>query len=138
MPRRSPDECRWRPGRAPVYLGTKAIPGLCRNSPGLDRRKPGCCRSSDGVCIGPCEATVPSRLCLVPSRLLPVPRRSLTVLPGDSRFIPEVLNILILSQWSPGCSRSSPVHLGRHRFIPIQPQFIPVDPGSRTRAPPAS
>ncbi|KAH3729159.1 hypothetical protein DPMN_055123 [Dreissena polymorpha] len=138
MPRRSPGECRWRPGRAPVYLGTIDIPGLCRNSPGLHRQKPGRCRSSDGVCIGPCGATVPSRLFSVQSRLLPVPRRSLTVLPDDSRSIPEVLNILIFSQWSPGYSRSSPVHLGRSRFIPIQPQFIPVDPGSRTRAPPAS
>ncbi|KAH3730961.1 hypothetical protein DPMN_131045 [Dreissena polymorpha] len=34
-----------------------------------------------------------------------MPSRSLSVLRCDSRFIPEVLNILILSRWSPGCYR---------------------------------
>ncbi|KAH3803981.1 hypothetical protein DPMN_132253 [Dreissena polymorpha] len=28
MPRRSPGECRWHSGRAPVFLCTVAIPGL--------------------------------------------------------------------------------------------------------------
>ncbi|KAH3691342.1 hypothetical protein DPMN_148168 [Dreissena polymorpha] len=72
--------------------------------------------------------TVPSRFFPVAVRLLPVPRMSLLVIPGDSQFISEELNILILSRCSPGCSRSSPV----------KPRFIPVDPGSRTKAPPAS
>ncbi|KAH3768137.1 hypothetical protein DPMN_169349 [Dreissena polymorpha] len=55
---------------------------------------PGRCRSSAGVCLGPGGAKVPSRLFPVQSRLFPVPRRSLPVLPGDSRFIPEVSVIL--------------------------------------------
>ncbi|KAH3786749.1 hypothetical protein DPMN_164858 [Dreissena polymorpha] len=38
---------------------------------------------------------------------------------GDSRFIPEVFNILILSQWSPGFPR----------FIPVVPDGAPVHPG---------
>ncbi|KAH3797617.1 hypothetical protein DPMN_151201 [Dreissena polymorpha] len=50
--------------RAPVYLCNVALKGLCRHSPGLHRG--------------------------VASRLFPVPRRSLPVLPGDSRFIPEM------------------------------------------------
>ncbi|KAH3740374.1 hypothetical protein DPMN_047080 [Dreissena polymorpha] len=50
----------------------------------------------------------------------------------------EAFNILILFRWSPGCPRSSPVHLGRPRFIPVESRFIPVDPASRTGAPPAS
>ncbi|KAH3892579.1 hypothetical protein DPMN_016698 [Dreissena polymorpha] len=37
MPMRSPGECRWRPGGAPVYRCTEAIPGHCRHSPGLHR-----------------------------------------------------------------------------------------------------
>ncbi|KAH3875547.1 hypothetical protein DPMN_038815 [Dreissena polymorpha] len=37
-------------------------------------------------------------------------------LTGDNRFIPEVLNILILSRWSPG----------RPRFIPVEHRFIPM------------
>ncbi|KAH3815226.1 hypothetical protein DPMN_143749 [Dreissena polymorpha] len=69
--------------------------------------------------MGPGGATVPYRLFPVPSRLFPVPCRSLPVLPGDSRFIPEVLNILILSRWSPGCPR----------FIPVVPGGAPVHPG---------
>ncbi|KAH3752642.1 hypothetical protein DPMN_187263 [Dreissena polymorpha] len=75
MPMRSPGECRWRPGRAPVYRCTVAIPELCRQSPGHHRRHPMRCRSSTGVCMGPGGTTVPSRL-------FPVPRRSLPVLPG--------------------------------------------------------
>ncbi|KAH3832673.1 hypothetical protein DPMN_105966 [Dreissena polymorpha] len=66
------------------------------------RRQPGRCGSSAGVSMGPGGATVPSRMFPYPSRLFPVPRRSLPVLSGDSRFIPEVLNILILSRWRPG------------------------------------
>ncbi|KAH3858740.1 hypothetical protein DPMN_101369 [Dreissena polymorpha] len=69
--------------------------------------------------MGPGGPTVPSRLFPVPSRLFPVPRRSLPVLPGDYRFIPEVLNILILSRWSPGFPR----------FIPVVPDGAPVHPG---------
>ncbi|KAH3822188.1 hypothetical protein DPMN_123961 [Dreissena polymorpha] len=34
-----------------------------------------------------------------------MPSRSLPVLRCDSRFIPEVFNISILSRWSPGCLR---------------------------------
>ncbi|KAH3711846.1 hypothetical protein DPMN_071521 [Dreissena polymorpha] len=37
MPRKSPGECRWRHGRAPVYRCTVAKPGLCRHSSGLHR-----------------------------------------------------------------------------------------------------
>ncbi|KAH3823366.1 hypothetical protein DPMN_125165 [Dreissena polymorpha] len=88
--------------------------------------------------MGPGGATVPSRLFPVPSRLFPVPRRSLPVLPGYSRFIPEALQILILSRWSPGfhgSSRSSPME---PRFIPVEPRLIPADPGSRTGNPLAS
>ncbi|KAH3876323.1 hypothetical protein DPMN_000162 [Dreissena polymorpha] len=88
--------------------------------------------------MGPGGATVPSRFFPVPSRLFPVPRRSLPVLSGYSRFIPKVLNILILPGGAPvfaGSSRSSPME---PRFIPVEPRFIPVDPGSRTGAPPAS
>ncbi|KAH3801475.1 hypothetical protein DPMN_155126 [Dreissena polymorpha] len=81
--------------RAPVYLCNVALKGLCRHSPGLHR----------GVAV--------------PPRLFPVPRSSLPVLPGDSRFIPEVSNILILSRWSPGCPRSSTVHTGRTPVIPM-------------------
>ncbi|KAH3795211.1 hypothetical protein DPMN_148759 [Dreissena polymorpha] len=88
--------------RAPVYFCNVAIKGLCRHSPGLHR---GVAVALPGVCLGPGGATVQSRL-------FPVPRRSLPVLPGDSRFIQEVLTILILSRWSPGCPRSSTVHLG--------------------------
>ncbi|KAH3799230.1 hypothetical protein DPMN_152836 [Dreissena polymorpha] len=62
----------------------------------------------------------------VPSRLFPVPRRSLSVLPGDSRFIPDVLNILILSRWSPGFPR----------FIPVVPNGATVQLG-RVRVNPA-
>ncbi|KAH3868644.1 hypothetical protein DPMN_031795 [Dreissena polymorpha] len=67
--------------------------------------------------------------------MFPVPRRLLPVLPGDSRFIQEVLNILILSRWSRGFPRFIPV-------VPdgalVNPGSAPVDPGSRTGAPPAS
>ncbi|KAH3782866.1 hypothetical protein DPMN_160787 [Dreissena polymorpha] len=56
------------------------------------------------------------------SRLFPVPRRSLPVLPGDSRSIPEVLHMLILSLRSPGFPR----------FIPVVPDGAPVHP---SRAP---
>ena len=99
------------------YTGT--LPAFTGAPPGHHRRQPGRCRSSAGVCIGPGGATVPPRLFPVPSRLFPVPRRSLPVLPGDPRFIPEVLNILILSRWSPG----------RPRFIPVVPGGAPVHPG---------
>ncbi|KAH3817388.1 hypothetical protein DPMN_118922 [Dreissena polymorpha] len=75
--------------------------------------------------MGPGGATVPYRLFPVPSRLFPVPRRSLPVLPGDSRFIPKVLHILILSRWNPGFPRfievvpnGAPVHTGR---APVHP-----------------
>ncbi|KAH3703495.1 hypothetical protein DPMN_078532 [Dreissena polymorpha] len=105
--------------RAPVYLCNVAIKGLCRHSPGR-------CRSSAGVVLGPGGAKVPSRLFPVQSRLFQVPRRSLPVLPGDSRFIPEVLNILILSRWSTGCPRSSTVYLGG---APVHPGRAPVHPG---------
>ncbi|KAH3813172.1 hypothetical protein DPMN_141624 [Dreissena polymorpha] len=37
MPSQSLGECRWRPGRAPVYRCTVAIPGLFRHSPGLHK-----------------------------------------------------------------------------------------------------
>ncbi|KAH3892580.1 hypothetical protein DPMN_016699 [Dreissena polymorpha] len=37
MPRWSPGESWQRPGRAPVYRCTVAIPGLCRHSLGLHR-----------------------------------------------------------------------------------------------------
>ncbi|KAH3825969.1 hypothetical protein DPMN_127858 [Dreissena polymorpha] len=87
---------------------------------------PGRCRSSAGLCLGPGGAQVPSRLFPVQSRLFPVPRRSLPVLPGDSRFIPEVLNILILSRWSPGCPRSS---TGHSCGAPVNPGRAPVHPG---------
>ncbi|KAH3874787.1 hypothetical protein DPMN_038040 [Dreissena polymorpha] len=99
--------------RAPVYLCNVAIKGLCRHSPGLHRGVAGALR---GV-FGPGGAKVPFRLFPVPSRLFPVLRRSLLVLPGDCRFILEVLNILILSRWSPG----------RSRFIPVEHRFIPVN-----------
>ncbi|KAH3740707.1 hypothetical protein DPMN_047417 [Dreissena polymorpha] len=105
--------------RAPVYLFNVAIKGLCRHSPGR-------CRSSVGVCLGPGGAKVPSRLFPVQSRLFPVPRRSLPVLPGDSQFIPEVLNMLIHARWSPGCPRSSTVHPGG---APVHPGWAPVHPG---------
>ncbi|KAH3836017.1 hypothetical protein DPMN_109386 [Dreissena polymorpha] len=54
-------------------------------------------------------------------------------LPRSVRFIPEVFHIFLLVV--PGSSRSSPVE---PRFISVRPRFIPVDPGSRTEAPPAS
>ncbi|KAH3836923.1 hypothetical protein DPMN_110299 [Dreissena polymorpha] len=76
---------------------------------------PGRGSSSAGVCMSPGGATVPARYFPLPSRLFPLPRRSLPVLYGDSRFIPEVLNILILSRWSPGSSRWSP---GSSRLSP--------------------
>ncbi|KAH3691250.1 hypothetical protein DPMN_073334 [Dreissena polymorpha] len=87
--------------------------------------------------MGPGGATVPSGLFPVPSRLFPIPRRSMPVLHGNYRFIPQVLNILILTRWSVE-PQLSPVHPCRPRFIPVEPRFIPVDPGSRTGAPPAS
>ncbi|KAH3866893.1 hypothetical protein DPMN_030016 [Dreissena polymorpha] len=77
--------------------------------------------------MGPGGATVPSGLFPVPSWLFPVPRRSMPVLHGNYRFIPQVLNILILTRWSvepqlspvvPGSSLSSPVHPGR---APVHP-----------------
>ncbi|KAH3799284.1 hypothetical protein DPMN_152890 [Dreissena polymorpha] len=55
---------------------------------------------------------------LVLSRLFLVLRLSLPVLPIDSRFIPEVFNILILSQWSRDCPWSFPVHAGCPRWSP--------------------
>ncbi|KAH3837198.1 hypothetical protein DPMN_110578 [Dreissena polymorpha] len=67
MPRRSPGECRWRPGRAPVYRCTVLIPGLCRHSPGHHRQQPVLFRSSAEVCMGPGKTMVPSRLFPVPS-----------------------------------------------------------------------
>ncbi|KAH3890158.1 hypothetical protein DPMN_014230 [Dreissena polymorpha] len=97
MPRRNPGECRW-------------------HSNGFIGAPPWRCRRSAGVCMGSGGATVPSRLFPVPSRLFPVPRRSLPVLPGDSRFIQEVLNILKLSRWSPGFPR----------FIPVVPGGAPI------------
>ncbi|KAH3769476.1 hypothetical protein DPMN_170744 [Dreissena polymorpha] len=93
------------------------------------------CRSSLGVCMGPGGATVTSQLNPVPSRFFMVPRWSFPVLPGDSRFMPEVLNILILSRWSPGSPQFITV-------VPsgalVHPGRAPVHPGSLTGAPPAS
>ncbi|KAH3774742.1 hypothetical protein DPMN_176133 [Dreissena polymorpha] len=74
----------------------------------------------------PGGAKVPSRLFPVQSRLFPVPHRSLPVLLGDSRFIPEVLNILTLSRWSPGCPRSSTV---QPDGAPVYLGSAPVHPG---------
>ncbi|KAH3805796.1 hypothetical protein DPMN_134104 [Dreissena polymorpha] len=51
--------------------------------------------------------------------VVPGARRSLSVLPGDSRFMPEVLNILILSRWSPGFPQ----------YIPVVPDGAPIHPG---------
>ncbi|KAH3844192.1 hypothetical protein DPMN_086447 [Dreissena polymorpha] len=108
MTKRSPGECL-------------AIPGLCLHSPGLhlgttcDNRGVAC--SASGVCMGPGGATVSSGLFPVPSRLFPVPRRSMPVLHGNYRFIPQVLNILILIRWSVE-PQLSPVHPCRPRFIP--------------------
>ncbi|KAH3870906.1 hypothetical protein DPMN_034098 [Dreissena polymorpha] len=53
------------------------------------------------------------------ARLFPVPRRSLPVLPVDSRSISKVLNMLILSRWSPGFPR----------LIPVVPDGAQVHPG---------
>ncbi|KAH3751246.1 hypothetical protein DPMN_185799 [Dreissena polymorpha] len=115
MPRWSPVECRCRPGRAPVYRCTVALQGLCQHIPGLHLGN-----TSDNRDVA--GALPDNGLFPVPSRLFPVPRRSLPVLPGDSRFIPEELNILILSRWSPG----------RPRFIPVVPGGAP---GHNGRAP---
>ncbi|KAH3816657.1 hypothetical protein DPMN_118177 [Dreissena polymorpha] len=85
----------------------------------------GLAQETTGTAV-PGGAKVPSWLFPVQSRLFPVPRRSLPVLPGDSRFIPVVLNIFILSRWSPGCPRSSTVHPGG---APVHPGRAPVHPG---------
>ncbi|KAH3785065.1 hypothetical protein DPMN_163148 [Dreissena polymorpha] len=85
----------------------------------------GACRSSAEVCMGPGGATLPSRLFTVPFRLFPVPRRSLPVLRGDSRCIPEVLNILTF----PVEPRFSTVHSGRPNGAPVHTGRIPVHPG---------
>ncbi|KAH3796267.1 hypothetical protein DPMN_149835 [Dreissena polymorpha] len=71
-----------------------ALPGSVWAPVGL-RIRPGCSRYCPG-----CSGAAP-------------------VLPVDSRFIPEVLNILILSRWSPGCPR----------FIPVVPGEDPINPG---------
>ncbi|KAH3711850.1 hypothetical protein DPMN_071525 [Dreissena polymorpha] len=113
--------------RAPIYLCNVAIKAICKGTlPTFTGAPPGRCRSSVGVCLGPGGAKVPSRLFPVQYRLFPVLRWSLPVLPGDSRFIPEVLNILILSRWSPGCPRSSTVHPSG---VPVHPGRAPVHPG---------
>ncbi|KAH3702440.1 hypothetical protein DPMN_077457 [Dreissena polymorpha] len=66
MPRRSPGECRWRPGMAPVYRCTvasyrNALSAFTGAPPGQNRRQPGRCSSSAGVYMGPGGATLPSR-----------------------------------------------------------------------------
>ncbi|KAH3749188.1 hypothetical protein DPMN_183679 [Dreissena polymorpha] len=94
--------------------------------PAFTGAPPGHCLSTAGIYMSPGGATVPSRLFPLPSRLFPVPRRSLPVLPGDSLFIPEVLNILILSRWSPGFLRFIPVVLVG---APVHPGRTPVHPG---------
>ncbi|KAH3852649.1 hypothetical protein DPMN_095211 [Dreissena polymorpha] len=114
----------------PMYRSfTGSLPVFTGAPPGHHRRQPERCRSSAGVYMGPGAATVPSRLFPVASRLFPVPRRSLPVLHGDSRFTPQVLNICILTRWSPDCPRSSPVHPGRPRWSPVHPGRAPVHPG---------
>ncbi|KAH3844061.1 hypothetical protein DPMN_086312 [Dreissena polymorpha] len=99
----------------PGYTGT--LPTFTRAPPGHHRRQAGRCCSASGVCMGPGGATVSSGLFPVPSRLFPVPRRSMPVLHGNYRFIPQVLNILILIRWSVE-PQLSPVHPCRLRFIP--------------------
>ncbi|KAH3834892.1 hypothetical protein DPMN_108225 [Dreissena polymorpha] len=107
MPTRVPGKCRWRPGRAPVYRCTVAIPELCQNSPGHHRRQPMRCRSSAEVCMRPVE---------------------LRCRPGCSRCRSGC------SRCCAGHCRSFPVTPGgiKHfdtfpvesRFIPIEPRFI--------------
>ncbi|KAH3877627.1 hypothetical protein DPMN_001502 [Dreissena polymorpha] len=59
-------------------------------------------RGSAVALLGSVWALVELWCCPSCSQLFPVPRRLLPVLHGYFRFIPEVLNILILSCWSPG------------------------------------
>ncbi|KAH3795380.1 hypothetical protein DPMN_148930 [Dreissena polymorpha] len=140
MPRRSPGECQWRPGRAPIYRCTVAIPGLCRHSPGLNMGTTGDNRPLPKLCRGLywprwSYGAVPDVHGAVPFVPGAVP---FVVLNGDSRFILEVLNIYYFPGGAPvvpGSSRSSPVE---PRFIPVESRFIPVDPGLRTGAQQAS
>ncbi|KAH3698539.1 hypothetical protein DPMN_086068 [Dreissena polymorpha] len=102
----------------PIYRSyTGTLPAFTRAPLGKHRRQPGRCHSSVGVCMGPEGATLPSRLFPLSSQLMPVPRRSLLVLPGDYRFIPEVLNILILSRWRPGYIPTTSILLSSNVYV---------------------
>ncbi|KAH3888820.1 hypothetical protein DPMN_012859 [Dreissena polymorpha] len=94
----------------PMYRSyAEILPAFTGAPPGHLWRQPGRCRSSAGVCMGPvelrcrpgCSRCRPgySRWCAGRCRPFPVTPGSFT----------EVFNISILSRWSPGCSRSSPV-----------------------------
>ncbi|KAH3818771.1 hypothetical protein DPMN_120497 [Dreissena polymorpha] len=108
MPRRSPRESRWRPGRAPVYRCTVALPGLCRHSPWLHRGTTG---DNRGVAVA-----------LPVSVWAPV---ELRCRPGYSRCCPG------WSRCRTGRCRSFPVTLGgiKHfNTFPVEPRFIPGSP----------
>ncbi|KAH3888262.1 hypothetical protein DPMN_012294 [Dreissena polymorpha] len=109
MPKQSPGECWWQCAGLLMYRSyTGTLLAFTGAPPGHHRQQPGRCCSSAGVCMGQGEATVPSGLFSVPYLLFPVPRQSLPVLPGDSQFIPEVLNISVLTRWSLDPPRWSP------------------------------
>ncbi|KAH3860303.1 hypothetical protein DPMN_023199 [Dreissena polymorpha] len=116
MPRRNPGECRLRPGRAPIYRCTVALPGLCWHSPGLHLDTTS---DNQGVAVA-----------LPGSVWAPV---ELRCRPGCSRCHTGC------SQCRAGCSRcragrcrSFPVHSGGIKHLntfPLEPQLSPVHPG---------